>query len=668
MKKRLLLATLTLVCAAAGVCGLAACEEEHEHAWDGGTVTKAATCTEAGEKTFACTHEGCEETKTEAIEATGHAWDEGTVKKAANCTEAGEKTFTCTHEGCEETKTEAIEATGHAWDEGTVKKAATCTEAGETTFACTHDGCGETKTETVKATGHDWNDWTTEPATCEEGGCTYRTCKHDEKHLEEKDKTEALGHDWDDWDVLFTEDLGGQASKSCKRDGCGGHEMVELPALSERTAYNAIDSATCTQDGTLKYVYTTDDGEEITAYEVASPAKGHNFGAPQYNDATADKKGNITYECACGYKEVYEYDEKTTGYGSGKEAGKTYYVTNTNPETSTDVKSMVYGYQNFVLKKGVYEFSFTYLDSKKFNIQEAVTRGTSIVSGSTRNQVVKDGAVADKYKDNVFIEFVDGNPAKMTIIVDGTVIPADSKMVYAMTTSLEPGETSGILMSIGYEGAKEIAAGDNTVKITTDGATADTSEDRYEFTSATAKKYSITVPENIVVLLDGKDLITTGTWANFEAKAGVKMVFTFLGAKGDHTVTIGDEKKETIGFDKPVMVTASGKVTYNFADGLEEKEYIVKVVLGQSVRQYMTIVFNDPDAPIGGNYSGSGTKVDLGKGWADSSGDNYSVHYGTGTEAGTAYITLTLKGGDSATFIYNAGTAVCEVCLVDAIP
>ena len=47
----------------------------HEHSWDAGKVTKSATCTKDGEKTYTCS--GCGETKTEVIKATGHkmgAW------------------------------------------------------------------------------------------------------------------------------------------------------------------------------------------------------------------------------------------------------------------------------------------------------------------------------------------------------------------------------------------------------------------------------------------------------------------------------------------------------------------------------------------------------------------------------------------------------------------
>ena len=77
----------------------------HEHAWGEGKVTKEATCTEEGEKTFTCS--GCNETKTEKIAALGHTWDEGKVTKEATVNAEGEKLFTCTV--CGETKTEKIE-------------------------------------------------------------------------------------------------------------------------------------------------------------------------------------------------------------------------------------------------------------------------------------------------------------------------------------------------------------------------------------------------------------------------------------------------------------------------------------------------------------------------------------------------------------------------------
>ena len=84
-------------------------DEVHIHAYDNGVVTKEATCTEPGEKTFTCI--GCGETKTEEIPALGHTEDEGVVTKEPTCTETGEITFRCSTCG-EVLRTEEIPATG----------------------------------------------------------------------------------------------------------------------------------------------------------------------------------------------------------------------------------------------------------------------------------------------------------------------------------------------------------------------------------------------------------------------------------------------------------------------------------------------------------------------------------------------------------------------------
>ena len=74
----------------------------------------AATCTskghKAGKKCSVCgeTLEGLEE-----IAALGHKWDKGEVTKEPTCTKEGVRTYHCTREGCNKTKTEAIEKTEH---------------------------------------------------------------------------------------------------------------------------------------------------------------------------------------------------------------------------------------------------------------------------------------------------------------------------------------------------------------------------------------------------------------------------------------------------------------------------------------------------------------------------------------------------------------------------
>ena len=80
-----------------------------------------------------------------------HVFGEWTVTKAATCTEAGVSTRICTVCGAEETLT--VPALGHKFGEWTVTKAATCTETGVSTRTCTV--CGEAKeTKDIPALGH----------------------------------------------------------------------------------------------------------------------------------------------------------------------------------------------------------------------------------------------------------------------------------------------------------------------------------------------------------------------------------------------------------------------------------------------------------------------------------------------------------------------------------
>lgn len=123
------------------------------HIWDEGKVTKEATCTENGVKTYTCTVSGCGETKTETINAIGHKWGEWTETKAPTCTEAGEKTRVCANDASHK-ETDEIAATGHKFGEWKVTKAATCTEKGEEVREC---ACGEKETREISVVEHALN-------------------------------------------------------------------------------------------------------------------------------------------------------------------------------------------------------------------------------------------------------------------------------------------------------------------------------------------------------------------------------------------------------------------------------------------------------------------------------------------------------------------------------
>ncbi|MDD6069205.1 MAG: leucine-rich repeat domain-containing protein [Clostridiales bacterium] len=143
------------------------------------TEAKAATCVAAGNKEYwTCSEcgkiysdaEGKTETTVAAmtVAATGHKWDNGTVTKEATATEAGVKTYHCTNAGCTETKTETISATGVPEkgteikdDKGNASYKVTGTDTKNPTVTFT--GTKDTKAKTV-----------TVPASVTVDGVTYK--------------------------------------------------------------------------------------------------------------------------------------------------------------------------------------------------------------------------------------------------------------------------------------------------------------------------------------------------------------------------------------------------------------------------------------------------------------------------------------------------------------
>ncbi len=320
------------------------------HSWDNGKVTKAATCTTAGTKTYTCTR--CKKTRTETIAATGHkevkdaavaatcetagktegshcsvcntvikaqtitaalghSWDNGKVTKAATCTTAGTKTYTCTR--CKKTRTETIAATGHkavkdaavaatcetagktegshcsvcgtvlkaqtttaalghSWDGGKVTKAATCTTAGTKTYTCTR--CKKTRTETIAATGHKAVKDEAVAATCETAGKTEGShCSVCGTVLKAQTTTAALGHDYGEWKTIkaatYTEP--GQAERVCRRNA-SHKEYRQLPILEKaKIALSAcsiqLSEQTYVYDGTEKAPTVTITYNEKTLTE-----------------------------------------------------------------------------------------------------------------------------------------------------------------------------------------------------------------------------------------------------------------------------------------------------------------------------------------------------------------------------------------------------------------
>lgn len=213
------------------VCSACGFEETKNHTWNGGTVTKQATCKESGTKHFTCT--ACGAAKDETIAKTNsHSWGGYKVTKHPTCTAAGEEKRSCSK--CGHSETRALKALGHSFSHPTVTKEPTCTESGTETGKCSR--CGQETSNSIKATGHKFGAWeNVKEATCKEGGTQKRVCS--KCKAEETKATEALGHDFENPTIVKAATISetGLKEGKCKRCGETTSEVIPCSAQDEAT-------------------------------------------------------------------------------------------------------------------------------------------------------------------------------------------------------------------------------------------------------------------------------------------------------------------------------------------------------------------------------------------------------------------------------------------------
>ena len=154
------------------------------------------------------------------------------ITKVATCINAGEKSFVCKF--CGESYTEEVPATGHAWDAGKVTKEATCEENGIKTYTCAT--CGSTKTEDIKALGHKEVKDAAVAATCEKDGLTEGShCSVCNKVLTEQKKVPATGHKFSSWKTISQATVFSPEKQSHSCSACGKSEQREVGSALQKT-------------------------------------------------------------------------------------------------------------------------------------------------------------------------------------------------------------------------------------------------------------------------------------------------------------------------------------------------------------------------------------------------------------------------------------------------
>ena len=346
---------------------------EHTHTADSYEITKAATCTEDGEKTGVCSI--CGETFTAAVAATGHDWYLQSEIEAT-CTEDGVAVYKCGE--CFADYEHVTEAFGH--DGGTVIAAvpASCETVGFTEGrSCSRCGTIIIAPEQIDAVGHKFyyekrsND--THAIHCE--NCNYSQiadCEFEEIEIaptcleagrlihtcivcgdtHEHETTAALGHLWtENWSFYRTVDGVYKHRKTCYRceayqeEGCSNNEEGTVLPTCEKIGYTTYFCNGCGNTYNSDFTdalghdwsnYVLDDDnadpykhthsrrclrQECDASETDVPVGVVGMVISVRTDETCESDAYTVYTCSldsCVYKHTETYTDSKLGHSFGE--------------------------------------------------------------------------------------------------------------------------------------------------------------------------------------------------------------------------------------------------------------------------------------------------------------------------------------------------------------
>ena len=292
-----------------------------EHTWNKGTVTKAATCTATGTRTYKC--KVCGETKTETISKTAHDYQWVVVIKST-CTTGGKEEKKCTVCGYSIDGHETPSNGGHSWQVTSVKDP-TCTTTGATNYKCTK--CGETKSESIPAQGHSYQPKTVLEATCAKAGKVEDTCIRC-GHVIRGYEIAKKEHTWDSGTVTKAASCTATGTRTYKCKVCGETKSETISKTEHNYQWVVVIKSTCTSGGKEEKKCTV-CGYAIDGHETPSNG-GHNWQVTSVKNPTCTTNGATNYKCTkCGETKSetipapgHNYQTKTVVPSTCAKAGK----------------------------------------------------------------------------------------------------------------------------------------------------------------------------------------------------------------------------------------------------------------------------------------------------------------------------------------------------------
>lgn len=289
-----------------------------KHAWNSGKVTKKATCTETGVKTYTC--KVCKTTKTDTLKKVFHSKGDWEVSQKETCVEFGTKVRKCTV--CKQVvEDKTIDPSGHTWGEWSVVVEPAEYMDGFKARYCERERCQEREVETLqKLHTHSFEETIT-PSTCMEKGYIAYKCRCGDSYIETYLDIDENSHVPGEW--VVTEKpafrVEGRKERVCTLCGVTADTQI-IPALG--SSVDDIYYVTL-RDGTKEAVighYDRDAEAEIfrlvNEYRIANGYAALTI--DEYFQEAADKRG---------YETAHTWDHKRPNGGS---ASVTYSYTSEN--------------------------------------------------------------------------------------------------------------------------------------------------------------------------------------------------------------------------------------------------------------------------------------------------------------------------------------------------
>lgn len=572
-------------------------------------IVPGKDCVTTGKTTMECSRCG-ETTEVDNDVVGNHVYGEPVITKPASCTEEGIKTYTCVyHEN--ESYTESIHMIPHSYENKEIeRKDATCTTDGYVITADVCTVCGAEKENsrvntTLNATDHDWGEWIIDtPATETTEGSKHRVCKNDPTHTETaiipvvECKHEGTTHEVD-VEVVKAATCNAEGIKTVNVicDVCNNvieTKEVAIP-IDENNHVGTTSTrddvtlvATCQATGLKNVVTVCDDcGKDISVEEdVVIPKDADNHvGETTTRDvviteATCGVDGLKNIETVCGCGTVLSTEENVTIPATGNHTwGDEFEVVTAAPsfdaEGSKDIKHTC---SVCDLTETIRTESIAILKSYTVTV-DAADMGTVTLAGTD----VTNGGSA---------KFVPGSKVTLTAeAFDGAkFIGWTANGSTLVSTDAE--FTTTVLANVKYTPVFEVATDDvftvtfvdafgNVVAVCTSdkGIDVPAAPARPGYVAATENGWSMTTDE--IKALTASATVTAQYVKAEEATYTVKAAGCDITANGE---TIADEL--SVPYDTKVTVTNTSATAWIVKDAKTGEE--VKVGYGDSYTFFVT--------------------------------------------------------------------------------